>query len=41
MGAVFLTPVCVPDPEAINLAGRVILLSEVAALMEPICSKAC
>ncbi len=30
-----LTPIAVPDPAAINLIGRVILLSEVSALMEP------
>jgi len=30
-----LTPIRVPDPEAINVAGRVILLAEVSALMQP------
>jgi len=30
-----LVPIHVPDPEAINVAGRVILLAEVSALMEP------
>lgn len=30
-----LTAIRVPDPAAINLAGRVILLAEVSALMEP------
>ncbi len=30
-----LTPIHVPDPEAINVAGRVILLAEVSALMQP------
>jgi aspartyl-tRNA(Asn)/glutamyl-tRNA(Gln) amidotransferase subunit A len=30
-----LTPIRVPDPAEINLVGRIILLSEVSALMEP------
>jgi aspartyl-tRNA(Asn)/glutamyl-tRNA(Gln) amidotransferase subunit A len=30
-----LVPITVPDPAAINVAGRVILLCEVSALMEP------
>ena len=30
-----LTPIRVPDPQAINAVGRVILLTEVSALMEP------
>jgi len=30
-----LIPIRVPDPEAINIAGRIILLAEVSALMEP------
>ena len=30
-----LTPIHVPDPAAINVAGRIILLAEVSALMEP------